>query len=454
MKTEELKTYIQIVSKERQLPVETVRRAVEQALLQASQRILAKYLNPVIEIDPETYNLKLLVEKVIVPKVTLHPDTEISVRDAARMGLPDAQPGETVQILKDKDYKISGRLLAQQAHQFILIKLREAVQERILKDFAGKIGKLVIGKVESVERDYFVLRLQDGNEASLPFKQMLGNPRHYKLGDQIKAMVWMIDPTITRGPIILTTRTEKEFILRLFEQEVPELSDGTIEIVAIARDPGVRSKIAVRSTRSDVDPVGACVGQRGSRVQQVVRELNVEKVDVIAWSDDPVTFITDAINSGSAEKIVVGVEIVRPKSEHSVGRAIVKVKKDCLAVAIGRGGVNADLANAITGYRLEVVPEGEDIVRDVADVTRDYLNDFLDQLEISTEIKNNIAGSPYNSVEALSKAQVAGLLHLVRDRDLALNLIKNAGEYFDAMKKLTRHTKKFSADSDNDTNAQ
>ncbi|NLD61746.1 transcription termination factor NusA [Candidatus Sumerlaeota bacterium] len=454
MKPEELKKYIFAVSKDRALPVEVVCDALEQALLKALAKGLQKYLNPCIKIDRETGEISLWSEKVIVPKTTFKPDTEISLREATRVGFENAEVGQVV-VVEVPGFKITGRITAQQTSQFIQLRLRDAVQKKVCDDYRNKIGQLVVGVVESIERDHVVLRMPDGVEASLSYKHTIGNPRHYKLKDSVKAIVWKVDPEIQRGPIVIVTRTAKEFILRLFEQEVPEIKDGTVEIVGIARDPGVRAKIAVKSKRQDVDAVGACVGQRGSRVQQVVRELEIEKVDVIGWSEDPAVYISEAINSGCSEKIVTSVDIVRPKAEGVTGRALVKVKKNNVAAALGRKGINVDLANAITGYRIEVVPEGNEMVRDAADVTRDYLNDFLDQMGVSDTIKASLANSAFNSVEALSKAQPANLLHLLDfNRGLAISIIKNAQEYFEEMRKLTRHTKKISTkteDSDDDS---
>lgn len=454
MKPEMLKEYIKQVSKERALSIDVVCDAVEQALLQAMRKTLTQYEEPQIRVDPNTGELSLWITKLVVPRISMHFNTEISLREAQRI-IPDIEEGQSI-LVPVKDAKISGRIAAQQAHQFIQMRLRDAERCKVNDNYIARVGEIVTGTVERIEKDYFGLRLNDGIEVALLRKHVIGQARNIKIRDQMKAMIFRVDNgENVRGPIVQVSRTEPKFVEGLFYQEVPELSDGVVEIVAIARTAGLRTKIAVRGVngQKDIDPVGACVGQKGSRVQQVVRELETEKVDVIAWSDDPVKLITDAINSGSADKqgVVVAVRIVREREDDAPGRAIVTVKRDNIAVALGKKGVNVDLSNALSGYRIEVVLEGEDIRRDVNEVTRDYLIDFLTQLEVQDEIKTKIAESNFNSVEALSKAQPANLLHLVDgNRPLVARLIAKANEYFEEMRKLTRHT----ANPDSETPAK
>lgn len=442
MRPEDLKAYMQEVCKERGLSMDVVRDVIEQALLQAMKKALIQYINPKISVDPDTGELSLWVVKTVVPRISANLNTEISLREANKI-YPEAREGDEVVVLV-KGAKIDGRNVASQAYQFIQTRLREAGRDKVNHEYAKRIGEIVVATVDRHEHDYVVLRLPDKTEAMLHKKQMIGPPRSLRIKDSVKVMIYKIEPENIRMPIVQTTRTSERFVEQLFAQEVPEIADGTVSIVAIAREAGLRTKIAVRSNKPDIDPVGACVGQKGSRVQQVVRELETEKVDVIAWTDDPAALITAAIDSGSPEKVVVGVKIVSKPDNGRPGRALVTVKKDHVAVALGKKGVNVDLSNILSGYRIEILREGEELKRDVAEVKRDYLNDFLSQIVsewgVSEEIAANIYNSSNNSVEALSNATPASLLPLVQgDRKLATEIIAAAKGYFEQARKQTRH---------------
>ena len=292
-----------------------------------------------VRIDPERGEMLVTRERRVVAVVE-DPLTELTVDDA-RAIKPDAEVGEDV-VTEQLGQDAFGRIGAQTAKQVVLQRLREAERDVVYDQFASREGDLITGTVNRVEPRAIILDL--GKAEAILATTEQSPVEHYRIGQNVKAFVLEVRRA-PRGPQVLVSRTHKGFLRRLFELEVPEIHAGTVEIKAIAREPGSRSKVAVASRQEGLDPVGATVGQRGARVQAVVAELAGEKIDVIEWSEDPAVFVAKALSPAQ----VVAVHI---DEEHRIANVVVPEKM--LSLAIGREGQNARLAAKMTGWRIDI----------------------------------------------------------------------------------------------------
>ena len=324
---------------EKQVPREQLIRTVEDAIQSAYRRI-ANEEDIHVEIDAESGKIRVFRARTAVTDVE-DPLTEFTL-DEARAVKSDAAPGELVET-EQLDGDIFGRIGAQTAKQVVLQRLREAERDVVYDQFASREGELITGTVNRVEPRAIILDVGKGVEAILATTEQ--SPlEHYRIGQNVKAFVLEVR-RLPKGPALFVSRTHKGFLKRLFELEVPEIHSGTVEIRAIAREAGSRSKVAVGSRQDGLDPVGATVGQRGARVQSVVAELGGEKIDVIPWNDDPSQFVANALSP--AQVLAVDIDI-----EHRI--ANVTVPERMLSLAIGREGQNARLAARLTGWRIDI----------------------------------------------------------------------------------------------------
>ena len=324
---------------EKQVPREQLIRTVEDAIQSAYRRI-ANEEDIYVQIDAESGKIRVFRARTAVAEVE-DELTEFTLEDAMRVK-PDAQIGELVET-EQLDGDVFGRIGAQTAKQVVLQRLREAERDVVYDQFASREGELVTGTVNRVEPRAIILDVGKGVEAILATTEQ--SPlEHYRIGQNVKAFVLEVR-RLPRGPALFVTRTHKGFLKRLFELEVPEIHSGTVEIRAIAREAGSRSKVAVGSRQEGLDPVGATVGQRGARVQAVVAELGGEKIDVIPWNDDPSAFVANALSP--AQVLSVNID-----TEHRI--ANVTVPERMLSLAIGREGQNARLAARLTGWRIDI----------------------------------------------------------------------------------------------------
>jgi N utilization substance protein A len=324
---------------EKQVSREQLIHAVEDGIQSAYRRVAGDE-DIQVRIDAETGSLRVFRAKTAVDEVE-DPLVEFSV-DEARKFKSDAKPGELVETEELKD-DVFGRIGAQTAKQIVLQRLREVEREQVFDKFANREGEMITGAVNRVEPRAIILDVGNNVEAVLATSEQSA-VEHYRIGQNVKAYVLEVRRS-SRGPQILVSRTHKGFLKRLFELEVPEVHAGTVEIKAIAREPGSRSKVAVSSRQEGLDPVGATVGQRGARVQAVVAQLGGEKIDIIPWNDDPSVFVANALSPAQ----VLGVDI---DEEHRI--ANVTVPERMLSLAIGREGQNARLAARLTGWRIDI----------------------------------------------------------------------------------------------------
>jgi N utilization substance protein A len=324
---------------EKQVPRELLIHAVEDGIQSAYRRVAGDE-DIHVKIDEETGKIRVYRARYAVAEVE-DPLIEFSL-DEARALKPDAKEGDLVETEELKD-DVFGRIGAQTAKQIVLQRIREVERDRVFDQFASREGEMITGAVNRVEPRAIILDVGNNVEAILATSEQ-STVEHYRIGQNVKAFVLEVRRS-TRGPQILVSRTHKGFLKRLFELEVPEIHAGTVEIRAIAREAGSRSKVAVASRQDGLDPVGATVGQRGARVQAVVAELGGEKIDVIPWNDDPGVFVANALSPAQ----VISVDI---DEEHRI--ANVTVPERMLSLAIGREGQNARLAARLTGWRIDI----------------------------------------------------------------------------------------------------
>ncbi len=324
---------------EKQVPREQLIRTVEEAIQSAYRRVAGDE-DIHVRIDAETGKIRVFRARLVVATVE-DPLSEFTIEEA-RTHNPDAAVGELVET-EQLDGDVFGRIGAQTAKQVVLQRLREAERDVVFDQFASREGELITGSVNRVEPRAIILDVGKNVEAILATTEQ-SSVEHYRIGQNVKAYVLEVRRS-TKGPQIFVSRTHKGFLKRLFELEVPEIHSGTVEIKAIAREAGSRSKVAVASRQDGLDPVGATVGQRGARVQAVVAELGGEKIDVIPWSDDAGVFVHNALSPAQ----VLSVDI---DEEHRI--ASVTVPERMLSLAIGREGQNARLAARLTGWRIDI----------------------------------------------------------------------------------------------------
>lgn len=425
MNAAELKAFIRQISKEKDLDVAIVKEAIEQAIITASKKNLSQFNEARPELDPETGELRLFVQKNVV-NIASNPRLQVSLREAKKIK-PDVQVGDNVEV--EIDPAAFGRIAAQSARQVVMQKLKDAERMKVYDEFQGKIGEITSGSVQRFEKRDVILAIGKG-EALLP-RNEVPVTTHYRVGDRIKVYIIEIDPN-ARGPIVKVSRTHPQLVAKLFEQEVPEIADGTVKVVNVVREPGARTKIAVQSSNPDVDPVGACVGVKGSRVQMIVRELENEKIDIVPYSTNIRQFITNALVPAQIQAI----EIDEAKKQ-----AEVTVKKGDLSLAIGRKGQNAKLAAKLTGWKLDIHSEAEEQAdQNQEEIQRKYLDDLLNQIErVDDAVRDVIYSSELNTVTALADCNPHDLADLIGgDVDLAEEIVEGAKEYSEALREMTR----------------
>jgi len=341
--TKELCNVIDQISREKGISREVLIEALESALLSAMRKKYGGRTNINLIMDRTKCSIRVFETKTIVPDVT-NPDEEISLKDAAKLE-PEKKEGETVDL--PLDLQDLGRIAAQTAKQVIFQRVREAERDVIYNDFKDKVGQIVTGTVMRREKGLYYLNLGK-TEAVLPMKESLPI-ENLKRGDIVKAIIMEVKVT-TKGPAIIVSRTVPEFVAGLFKMEVPEINEGLVQIKNIVREPGERTKIAVLSKDSAVDPVGSCVGMKGTRVQAIVRELRGERIDIIPWTDDLRMLIARALSPAVIDKVGVSEE----------GKtAMVVVNDQQLSLAIGKKGQNVRLAMKLTGWDIDIISDTE-----------------------------------------------------------------------------------------------
>ena len=346
----ELINVIEQIGREKGIDKEILFEALESALLSASRKTLGPADNVRMHIDRKSGDLRVYCRKKVVEEVT-DDKLEISLADAKALN-KEAELGDELELEQERPPQEFGRIAAQTAKQVILQKVRDAEREGIYSEFAGKEGQILRGVVHRIEKRNVILEIGKA-EAILPEREQIPGER-YNPGDRIRAYVLEVRRT-AKGPQISLSRTHPGYLARLFETEIPEIQEGIVVVKATAREAGERAKVAVASTKRDVDPIGACVGLRGTRIQVISRELRGEKIDIIEWSHDPATFVARALSPAKVSSVV----IAEPSEPDGQPSALVIVPDNQLSLAIGKKGQNARLAAKLTGMRIDIKSESE-----------------------------------------------------------------------------------------------
>lgn len=341
---QELNRVIEQVSKEKGIDKSILISALENAMISAAKKTFGQQRKIEAQFNPEIGEVELFEAKTVVETVA-DPATEITLSEAKESLDPDAELGD--ELLSKLDSSRFGRIAAQAAKQNIVQRVRDAEREIIYNEFKGREGQLVNGIVQRFEKRNIIVNL-GRTDAILPEKEQVPRER-YRQGDRIRAYIVSVEIT-GRGPQIILSRTHPGMLNQLFAQEVPEIYEAIVEVKGVAREPGGRAKIAVISHDPDVDPVGACVGMKGTRVQAVVQELRGEKIDIVHWIPDQAEYVCRALAPAKVSKIIID------DDEHSM---VVVVPDDQLALAIGRKGQNVRLAARLTGWRIDVCSEAD-----------------------------------------------------------------------------------------------
>jgi N utilization substance protein A len=403
------------VARDKAIDKKVVLQAMEDAIQRAARSRYGQENEIRAEIDPKSGEIRLNRLLMVVDTVE-NEATQISLAEARNKN-PAANLGDFIaEPLPPVDF---GRIAAQNAKQVIVQKVRDAERERQYNEFKDRIGEIVHGVVKRVEYGNVIVDLGRG-EAIVRRDETL--PREtFRNGDRIRAYVYDVRRE-QRGPQIFLSRTHPEFMARLFAQEVPEIYDGVVEVVSVARDPGSRAKIAVRSKDSSIDPVGACVGMRGSRVQAVVNELQGEKIDIIPWSPDPAAFIVNALAPAEVAKVVLDEEAERIE---------VVVPDEQLSLAIGRRGQNVRLASQLTGWDIDILTEAEESERRQKEFA-DRTQRFMSALDVDEILAQLLASEGFASVEDIAFVATSELASLEGlDEDTAAELQARARDYLD-----------------------
>jgi transcription termination/antitermination protein NusA len=401
------------VAREKSIDRQIVLASMEDAMQKAARSRYGQETEVRAEINPKTGEVRFSRLLLVVDQVD-NDATQIALSEARKRN-PAAQEGDWIaETLPPFDF---GRIAAQSAKQVIVQKVRDAERDRQYQEFKDRIGEIVNGVVKRVEYGNVIVDLGRG-EATIRRDEMI--PREqFRPGDRVRAYIYDVRRE-QRGPQIFLSRTHPQFMAKLFRQEVPEIYDSVIEVKAVARDPGSRAKIAVISRDSSIDPVGACVGMRGSRVQAVVNELQGEKIDIIPWSPDAATFIVNALQPAEVVKVVL---------DEDSERIEVVVPDDQLSLAIGRRGQNVRLASQLTGWDIDIMTEAEESERRQKEFV-ERTNAFMRALDVDEVVGQLLASEGFRSVEELAFVEPSELASIEGfDQDTAAEIQERARAY-------------------------
>jgi N utilization substance protein A len=409
------------VAREKNIDRNIVLEAMEEAIQKAGRSKYGHDHDIRAHIDRRTGGIELKRYREVVELIDPEKEIQQLTLDQAKRIKPDAALGEfLIDDLPPLDF---GRIAAQTAKQVIMQKVREAERGKQFEEFKDRVGEIINGIIKRVEYGNATIDLGGKGEAMLRRDETL--PReHLKNGDRVRALIYDVRQEM-RGPQIFLTRTRPEFMAKLFMQEVPEIYDGIIEIRAVARDPGSRAKIAVVSRDSGIDPVGACVGMRGSRVQAVVNELGGEKIDIVPWTSDIASFTVSALAPSEVSKVVLDEE------KH---RMEVVVPEEQLSLAIGRRGQNVRLASMLTGWDIDILTEAEESERR-ADEFEKRSKLFIDALDIDEVFAQLLVAEGFRSIEEVVETpldeftQIGGL-----NEEIAQELQNRASNWLNAQR--------------------
>lgn len=389
---------VDAVSNEKGVAKNVIFEAIEAALASATRKRHGGDIDVRVAIDRATGDYKTYRRWLVVEGETSeNPEREI-ILEAARMDDPSVQPGDYIE--EEIESIEFGRIAAQAAKQVIVQKVREAERRQVVEAYLDRKGSLILGTVKRVERGNVILDVGNNIEVFIPRDEMI--PREMvRAGDRLRC--WLKDVRHEpRGPQLFGSRTAPEFLIELFKLEVPEVGQGMIQIMGAARDPGSRAKIAVKALDQRLDPVGACVGMRGSRVQSVTNEIAGERVDIIVWDENPVQFVINAMSPAEVVSVVVD------EDTHTMDIAVTEEK---LSQAIGRGGQNVRLASQLTGWRLNVMTQEEASAKSEAEAQR-IARTFIEALGVDEDMAKVLVEEGFSSLEEIAYVPLSEFLEI------------------------------------------
>ncbi|MGC9239632.1 MAG: transcription termination factor NusA [Acidithiobacillus sp.] len=401
------------VAHEKEVDREVIFQALEASLVSASKKKYGQDWDIAVSVDRKTgdYTTRRRWTVVADDAEDFLEASQIRLSEA-RARNPDIAVGDVMEEeLPDVEF---GRIAAQTAKQVIVQRVRDAERDRIVADFAMRQGEIISGVVKRMEKGNAIIDMGRA-EAILPKEEMI--PREaIRPGDRIKVHLKEVR-RVPRGPQLFLSRTSPELLMKLFAQEVPEIANGMIEIMGAARDPGLRAKLAVRSHEPRVDPVGACVGMRGNRVQTVINELKGERVDIVVWSPEPANFVINALSPAEVSSIIVD------ENTHSMD---VVVDPEQLSLAIGRGGQNVRLASQLTGWTINILTEDEARAKREEEDAR-FRQQFMDELGIDEDLAILLVNEGFTSIEEVAYVPAAEMLEIEGlDEELVTELRRRA----------------------------
>ncbi len=407
--SKEILAVVEAVSNEKDVPKEIIFEAIEAALALATRKKWGGEIEVRVSIDRHsgdyrTFRCWEVVDDPEPDQPLEAPDRQIPL-STARERDPKLQVGDPIE--EPMESVLFGRIAAQTAKQVIVQKVREAERAKVVEAYQGRQGELVTGIVKKVDRGSLLLDLGGNAEALVPRDRVI--PREsVRPGDRLRGYLYEVRAE-PKGPQLFVSRTAPELLIELFKLEVPEVGEGLIQILGAARDPGLRAKVAVRTRDPRIDPVGACVGMRGSRVQAVSNELNGERVDIILWDDNPAQYVINAMSPADVISIVID------EDRHSMD---VIVKEENFAQAVGRGGQNVRLASQLTGWELNLMTEVQSQQKNEEEAQR-LLTTFMEQLGVDEDIANILVQEGFTSVDEVAYVPVSEMLAIAEfDEDL------------------------------------
>jgi N utilization substance protein A len=414
MNNKEILLVVDAVSNEKDIDRSVIFEAIESALATASKKLSDKDIDTRVSIDQKTGGYETFRRwEVIDDEAELeYPDKQIKLSEAKEKDSTVEVGGH---IEEEMESVAFGRIAAQTAKQVIVQKVREAERARVVEAYQDRVGELVMGVVKRLEKGNVILDLGENVEAVVLREEMI--PREaVRPGDRLRGYLRDVRAE-TRGPQLFISRTAPELLVELFKLEVPEVGEGLIDILGAARDPGARAKIAVRTNDARIDPVGACVGMRGSRVRAVSNELSDERVDIILWDENPAQFVINAMSPAEVTSIVVD------EDAHSM---TIAVEDDQLSQAIGRGGQNVRLASDLTGWELNVLSEAQAAEKSEAE-QQEAINMFMSQLDVDEEVASILVQEGYTSIEEVAYVPLNEMLAIEEfDEDIVEELRNRA----------------------------
>jgi N utilization substance protein A len=406
------------ITKNKNIEMDFVIETLESSLVQAAKKRFGNTDNISVKVDQNSGEIKITAVKKVVEQIT-DPNSEIELEEAREIDRK-IKLGEEVPV--NVEFSEFGRNAIAVAKQILIQKVREAERERIYEEYKNKVGSVVTGGVQQIEKGHIIVNLGRA-EAVLSPKEQIPKER-YRQGDRIRALILDVQKSL-KGPQIILSRANPEFVKRLFELEVPEIYEKIIEIKAVAREPGERSKIAVSSIDDRVDPVGACVGVKGTRVQSIVRELSNERIDIVPWSANPENFATRALAPA---------KVVHIDTYHDDNSMTVVVEDDRLSLAIGRAGQNARLAAKLTGWKINILSETE--FREQKKLEDQLKIDVSELSGVGKKLKETLNAHGIETVQDLAKVSPEDLTEIEGvGSKRAVSLIQKAKDYLSPSKR-------------------